>query len=354
MRKAAVAALALSATAAVVAAAFWVRPPQPPPAPAAAPFADADETAALAASNGLAWRDGPALSLRLKSGEVLSLTDHLNCGDLPCPPDLTTQYRFMGWDTRNGGYLLKVVPGTAPVMLLAFADEDPVLVDARHAPAAEGPMALPPPPPAAESDESLGEWLTDVANGRSQSEAPLIAASRGKARRDGARLVLRLDDGREFALSDDLACGQTPCPPQVFRSFDYAGASPDGRFHVVEEHWDEASAAILVDARSGATTALLGPPKFSPDGQRAIATVTDLEWSAPRRLEIWTLGGAKPGIEFSLPAKDEDDTVYEVVAWHDADHVRLRRGPWASPQRSEVMLAHDGGGWRLEAAEANN
>ena len=355
MRKLALSALALAATAAVVASAMWMRPQQPAIPPQAENWDNGeDETVALARSHGLAWRNGAALNLRLKGGEVLTLTDRLSCGDLPCPRELITQYRLLGWDARNGGYLLKVVPTTAPAMVLAFADEDPVLVDVRHAAPADSPLALPRAPPATEPDETLGAWLTDVANGRNQSEAPLIAASHGRAQRDGARLTLRLQDGRDFVLPDDLACGQVSCPPQVFRSFDYAGGSPDERFHVVEERWDEATAALLVEARSGAITPLLGTPKFSPDGRYAVATVTDLEWAAPRRLEVWSLAGAAPSMEFSLPAKDEDDTVYEIIAWTDPDHLRLRRGPWASPQRAEVMLVRDAAGWHVEATEANN
>ena len=344
--------LAIAAAVAAAGAVLWLRLSQPH-APALP--ADQDEAARLAETNGLVWRNGAALHLRLKSGQVLTLTDRVSCGDLPCPGDLATRYHYLGWNAEAAGYVLKVDPAPAAPVVLSFADEEPALVDLRHAASEAGPLPLPaPPPPVAETDPSLVAWLEDVASQRGQSEAPLIAVSAAKARREGAELSLVLQDGRQLTLSDDLACGQLPCPPQVSRAFDFAGESKDGRFLVVERHWNEATDGLLVDRRSGGVTALLGLPSFSPDGSRAVATVTDLEWSAPRRLEVWSLVGPVPELEFSLPAAEGDDTVYEADSWTDSNHLRLRRGPWGGEQRSPAMLVHDAAGWRLEAVDAGN
>ena len=328
------------------------RPPAPA-APATAEQIAREEAAALAASGGIAWRDGPELHLRLKGGELLTLADRADCGDLPCPAGLERHYRYLGWSSAAGGYRLA---GTTAAgggeVLLPWSDEPPVLTDLRHAATADQP--LPPPPPAAAADPDLAEGLRDIADGRDRSEAPRIAASGGRVRRDGPLLTLTLGDGRKLQLADDLICGQAACPPQIARSFDYSGSSPDGRFLVVEEHWDEANAALLLDGQSGTGTILLGLPKFSPDGRRAAATVSDLEWSTPRRLEIWSLAGSSPALDFAVAAKDEDDTVYEALSWTDGDHLLLRRGPWTGPAKSEVMLTHDDGGWHLQTADAGN
>lgn len=340
---------------ALVVFALWPEGESPIPPHKAA---NAEEAAALAGSKGLAWREGDTVNLRMKSGEVLALTDRVSCGDLPCPKEFLTRYRYLGWDAVNGGYRLLVTPGAEAgeesEMVLPFA-EDPVLIDARHPePPGTGPLPQPTPPPAAGNDEGLTEWLGEIASGRSQSEAARILQSKGKAKRDGMRLTLTLAAGRKLTLTDDLACGQLACPPQVFRSFTYQGASPDSKYHVVEQSSDEMTTAIFVADSDGAITDLVGLPKFSPDGTHAIAAVADLEWSAPRRLEVWLLSGASPSVAFSVAADDEDDTVYEVVGWSDNDHVRLRRGPWGDQTRNEVMLVRDKGGWHLESGEAGD
>ncbi|MTJ82741.1 MAG: hypothetical protein F8N37_17270 [Telmatospirillum sp.] len=357
MRKVALAAIAVT-TFAGIAAAWWLRhTPEPVPEPVpepASPGARSEEEA-IARTRGLVWRDGNGLNFRLKSGEILTLADRSECGDLPCPKELTIRYRFLDWNVAAGGYDLALEPSPSPRTFLPYGEDEVMLVDGRHVePAASGPVALPAPPPPAQPDQSLSEWLTDIANGRNQGEAPLIAASRQQALRDGPRLILKLAANRSMVLTDDLVCGQVACPQQVFRSFDYGGLSPDGRFHVVEEHWNEANAGLLIDVRNGAITVLLGVPKFSPDSRYAVAAVGDLEWSAPRRLEVWSLDGDTPGIEYSLPAKTQDDTVYEVIGWADGSHVKLRRGPWSSERRSPVTLSRSGRGWRLETGEGTN
>lgn len=315
---------------------------------------NAAEAAALTQSKGLAWRNGPTLNVRMKSGELLALTDRRKCGDLACPKELSAWYRYLGWDRKAGGYRLLVALGgeseKGAEMILPF-DEDAVLIDALHPDPTDRPLDQPSPPPAAANDEGLTEWLTEIAAGRRQSEAPRIAQTQGKAAREGANLALALADGRHLTLSDDLACGQVSCPPSVFRSFTFAGTSPDGRFHLVELSSDEITSGLFVSTADGAVTGTLGLPKFSPDGTRAIDSVSDLSVSAPHRLELWALKGNKPVVEYSIAAGEEDDTVYEVVGWADNDHVRLRRGPWDGQWRSEAMLVKDASGWHVEGGD---
>ena len=340
-----------------IALAVWMRPVPPPVLPEA--VAPTEEAAALTASNGLAWRDGAGLSLRLKTGEVLTLPDRASCGDVACPKGVSVRYRYLGWDVQQAGYKLALESDggiIASEVVVPFAD-DAAMIDVRHAePPINGPLPQPVPPASAHQDDGLAEWLSDIASARAKDEAPRLAKAKGKAIRDGAHLVLTLEGGRRLTLTDDLSCGQVACPTQVFRNFDYAGLSPDGRYHVIGEHWDEASAALLVSARDGTATSLLGVPSFSPDGKRAVATVTDLEWSAPRRLEVWNLSGASPVLEFSLPAAEGDDTVYEALSWADADHLHLTKSAWGREGGPimQALLAHHGDGWKIEAGEGPN
>lgn len=310
--------------------------------------------AAVSASNGLVQRHGPALTFRLKNGAAMTLTDRTRCGDLACPRSLAARYAYLGWDETAGGYRIDVAAPTAVQVVLPFA-EDATLIDAGHAPPAAGtPTPMPAPPPAFAGDAGLADWLNQTAGGRDQSEAPRIAESGGRAARSGQSLILTLGDRRQLTLTDDLACGQVVCPARVFRAFEYAGLATGGRYFAVEVHWDEGSSAVLVDGQTGAVTALPGKPVFSPDGKRAAAAVEDLELPAPNRLEVWSLTGEVPAMEFQLPARRGDDMVYKIVGWDDPDHLRLRRGPWASREPGTAMLAHDAAGWHLENGESSN
>jgi hypothetical protein len=205
-------------------------------------------------------------------------------------------------------------------------------------------------PPAVATDDSLAEWLADLTAQREQSEKPLIDARAGRVSRQQGTLTLTLGHGgspRTLTLDDDLVCGQVACPPQISRSFDYAGESPDRQFAVVQQQWNEAEEGLLIDQQGGVLVTL-SAPSFSPDGAVAVAVLSDLEAAAPRRLEVWALGDGKPSLAFSVAAPEEDDIIYELVGWVDATHLRLKRGPWGSDQRSQVMLVKDTAGWHIE------
>ena len=325
---------------AAVAGLVWLFTPPP-----------ADEVAALAASGGLAERRGPQLDLRLASGALLTLTDRQRCGDLPCPAEIAVHYRYLGWDGAAGGYRLLVsIGGSAREMVVPWSGGEAVLEDAAHA-ASGSPLAQPAVPATAPAalagvPAELTRWRAEIEAARSATEAPAMTAQRD-ATRGPAGLRLVQADGRALVLADDVICGQVACPARVFRAFEYLGSSPDGRFRVVSEHFGEGSATLLASANRGTVVELAGPPLFSPDGRRAAAGQEDLERAQPRRLEVWSLAGTRPALEFALPATAQDDTVYRPVAWEDNEHLLLRRGPWASGRRFEAMLSHDGNGWHL-------
>ena len=357
-RPAAVAAVLLCvAVAAVAAVMFWphsARVPSSPDAPepadsSAAPPAAPAESDAIEQSHGLAARKGAALELRMKSGETVILSDRARCGDLPCPAGLTVAYRYAGWDEKVAGYRLQVaLDGKTQEMVLTYGDDDPSLLDARHEAANDEPTPLPAKPAAAvQTDESLAGWLKDLTDERAETEKPALAAAAGRVARDGGRLTVTLDDKRRLVFEDDLVCGQLACPPQISRSFDFVGDSPDGHFHVVRQQWNESELSMLIDG-AGGVLAMSGLPSFSPDGKFVVSAVSDLEEAQPQRLQVWSLAGGKAGSVFALTARGEDDTVYELVGWSDADHLRLKRGPWGGDRRSPVVLVHDAAGWHLE------
>jgi hypothetical protein len=307
------------------------------------------EAAAIAASHGLVRRDGPVLSFVLATGAALALTDRLVCGDLPCPERATTRYRYTGWDAKAAGYRLQVGARLPVDMTLAWAlaGDDPVLFNANALLVRkEKAMAMPAAPPPRKIDAGLADWLANTAGARDAIEAPRIAKSAGRVSRSGSALMLALDDGRKLALTDDLACGQLVCPPEVVIGFEYHGADPSGRFHAIEEHFYETGDALLFDARSGTVTSVAGPIAFSPDGNRAVAVMNDPEPRGSHDIEIWSLAGAAPALEFSYTGDGEN--TYEVTSWDDPDHIRLTRGKWRAEPRTPVMLAHVASGWHLQ------
>lgn len=309
-----------------------------------------NEGALLAASGGLAHREGPSLALVMETGAVIVLTDRIVCGDLPCPGPVAARYRYRGWDATAGGHRILVgMPSPAPMVLPWDMPWDrPALIDADHAPPrAAGPLDQPSPPPSVAPDIGLADWLGQAESDRDAVETPHLAESGGRVARTGATLTLKLGDGRVLALTDDLVCGQLVCPPQIVQAFGYLGGSPDGRFHVVADHWYEGGLALLIDAKSGGATIVAGPPQFSPDGKRAAAGTIDPETRGPRDLEIWSLAGAVPVLEFAVKGGAGQD-LYDIVGWDDADHLRLRHGPLDAPQRVPIMLAHAADGWHLE------
>jgi len=322
-----------------------VPPPAPPPPAAATPAAEAT---AIADSHGLVARNGLGLDLRMKSGEVVTLTDRVACGDIACPPGLATAYRYEGWDEKVGGYRLSVNFGAVQPMVLTYGDDDPSLLDARHEAEGDEPTPMPAKAPAAvATDGSLAGWLKDLTDERDESEKPAIAGHPGKVARQGGTLSVTLDDKRHVLFVDDLVCGQLACPPQISRSFDYVGDSPDGRFRLVRQQWDESESGLLIDG-AGSVLAMPSLPSFSPDGKFAVSVVSDLEEAQPQRLQVWSLVDGKAVQVFAVSAKGEDDTVFDLVGWLDAGHLRLKRGSWGGDKRSPVMLVHDGAGWRLE------
>ena len=313
-------------------------------------FGGSDESRAIADSNGLVWRDSAALHLRMSTGAVLVLTDRITCGGLPCPASMASQYRYLGWDPSVGGYRIqvgqsqpvdKVLPWNVPW-------DRPSLLDAAQAPPrVSGPLIMPESPPDVAPDIGMADWLAQMAAGRDPIEGPRLAASGGHAARKGPTLSFQLQSGQTLTLADDMQCGQLVCPPEIERSFEYLGGSADGRYQAVADHWYDGGDALLIDGQSGTVIALAGQPVFAPDGKRLAASMTDPETPGAHALEVWSLNGDAPSLDFAVKA-DTGQDAFDIVGWGDPNHLKLKRGAWDGRQRTPVMLAHDGASWHLE------
>jgi len=208
-----------------------------------------EEKTAIAASNGLVKRDKDGLKLALDGGAALNLADLQRCGDVACPPRLARTVRYKGWDDALGGYRLTL---DGRDLLLPFGTEAQ-LQDPAHADLpASGSMELPSPqPPRSAADDSVTQWLQEIAQGRDNDEAKTIDATKGKAERKGPDLILTLDDGKRLVVSDQLACGQAACPAPLFRAYAFAGMASDGHHYLIEERQDEAVTLLHVSLTDG-------------------------------------------------------------------------------------------------------
>jgi hypothetical protein len=309
-----------------------------------------DEDRALDASQGLAWRDGPALHFRMATGAILILTDRIRCGDVACPAAMAARYRYLGWNDTVGGYHIRLTQAHDADKILPWNVpwDRPTLLDAAQAPPRrKGPLAMPKPPPDVAPDIGMVDWLAQMAAGRDPIEGPRLAGSGGHVTRDGSALSFKLGTGRTLALVDDMQCGQLVCPPEIERSFEYLGGSADGRYQAVADHWYDGGDALLVDSRSGAIVTLAGSPVFAPGGKRLAASMSDPEASGPNALEVWSLGGDGPSLDFAVKA-DATQDAFDIVGWGDANHLKLKRGAWDDRDRPTIMLAHDGDTWHLQ------
>jgi hypothetical protein len=266
---------------------------------------------------------------------------------------MASQYRYLGWDRTAGGYKIqvgqsqpvdKVLPWNVPW-------DRPSLLDASQAPPrANGPLAMPEPPPDVAPDIGMADWIAQMAAGRDPIEGPRLAGSSGDVVRKGSALAVKLKNGQVFTLTDDMQCGQLVCPPEIQRSFEYLGGSSNRRYQAVADHWYDGGDALLIDIQSGAVVALAGQPVFAPDGKRLAASMTDPETPGPHALEVWSLSGDAPSLDFAVKA-DAGQDAFDIVGWGDPNHLKLRKGAWDARHRVPVMLAHDGASWHLEGGD---
>ena len=317
-------------------------------APPAAPPASSNDAAALATSGGLAWRQNNVLFLRLKTGEILSLTDRIMCGDFPCPPFLVNRYRYLGWNEKLVGYRLMLSDDRPHEVFLPF-EGDPAFLDPEHTePPEESPISQPTSPPEVIRDHSLEEWAAHITVSRNQTESPHLSSDK-RVTREGDQLNLSLDNNRHFILIDDLVCNQAVCPTQ--QNFELVGSSPDGRYRLVNQHTNESTATLLINVSTGNVTPLLNIPLFSPDGKWAVSVATDFEQTAPHRLEIFSLIDEKPTLTFFVSANDKDTTAYELGMWQDNQHLTLYRHDWKKTQHIPVILAYNNSAWHFKKTQ---
>jgi hypothetical protein len=153
----------------------------------------------------------------------------------------------------------------------------------------------------AQTDAQYAPWGSDIAIenrpccesiGRArEQEAAVLAATDGRANRQGRILRLRLEGGRTLRIVD---CADTSvCDIENVRVHRLAGWWPSRGYYVIAVDGYAEQKAYLVRAQDGLLLRTLAPPILSPHERYAIATDL-LMPRGPGSTEVLDMGGDPP------------------------------------------------------------
>lgn len=144
-----------------------------------------------------------------------------------------------------------------------------------------------------------------------------LAATGVTAERRGDTLVIPVAGPEPVRLVNADAGG----PENVFYS--YRDHLTDAGYHVVDVHYWEGSAHILVDDSTGQQTRVPGPPVVSPDGHRlVVASAAGVAGYSPNELQVWRV--TPDGLELEWEVQPDDWGAADP-RWTDARTVRFQR-----------------------------
>lgn len=180
-------------------------------------------------------------------------------------------------------------------------------------PAAEEPPSA---EPVTEVDrESLCAEVHNVYECSRVVETHLLGRGAPGVTRSGDTLTIALEDGSAKTLVDH---GQRA--DVVYYTYD--GRLDAAGYHVVQVHYYEGGAHLLVDASTGEETRIAGPPVASPDGTRlAIASYGGVAGYAPNLLRIRRVEPDALPVEW----EHEGDWGADSPRWLDPATLRFTR-----------------------------
>ena len=179
----------------------------------------------------------------------------------------------------------------------------------------------------------------DTSTWTDSAEADAIAASAGRVRREGPLLEVRLPGGKSVRLRNTT--GTVDASRYV-----YLGELAPLGSHVIGVLPEEIPPLhmLLLDERSGDTTAVTGVPVISPDHKRFL--VVPHEVSATNDVEIWSVASGVPRFEWGTG--DEERPI--DGAWKDDSTVTYRVVSAAGGLKTDTSLTElpfRGGGWQI-------
>ncbi|HEV2150444.1 MAG TPA: hypothetical protein VGR37_23795 [Longimicrobiaceae bacterium] len=215
------------------------------------------------------------------------------------------------------------------------------------APASAPVSPAPAPPPAASPapvpDPYRPCWnRPDTEACVARTEQRLLAATAGRVRREGDRLLFQGTGRANLPLEDDRTEGARTVLHR------YAGWIPEIGHHLVQLSFYEGGGWLLVDGETTNQVQVLGPPVVAPDRSRFAATSVDLEAGYdPNGIQVWSMAQGFPRLEWGVDGGSTWGA--SDAAWIDANTVEFTRhvNTTGDPEqtrtiRTRLVLGEDG------------
>lgn len=242
----------------------------------------------------------------------------------------------------------------APILAIVVTTLTLACGDVRRESRRTTPVAAPEPLPSMLSSSAVAPFCSDT------SETTAIRCGEGAVNRHGDTLVIALSGIGAVKRVNDTTDGES------YVRYQYAGRMGGGSgtpaYHILDVGHYESAGVELVNAASGDSVFIGGPPILSPDGSRFATTSENAEsCEATNQLDIWRITGDKPVREFELPPFDctrAHSWWPSDITWHAQDTVTFLRNslPVDAARRARgesdttrAVLVHRAAGWSLES-----
>jgi hypothetical protein len=180
-------------------------------------------------------------------------------------------------------------------------------------------------------------------------EPAVIAASGGRAKREGATLTLNMSQGPAVALTNDEA-GCEPPNADREKCYDYTLLAdlPTRHAFFVAQSYDEGGRVVMFDDRTGKRSDFTELPRFSPDDALLLVISNDEESDAGL-IQLWSRDGDTVKKLWEVPDTVGAEQV-DFVSWTD-DGIRLdlsfAQGDDKEVIHRKAILANGKSGWAL-------
>jgi hypothetical protein len=185
-------------------------------------------------------------------------------------------------------------------------------------------------------------------------EPGVIAASHGRARRDGADLVLKIAHAQPVTLTGD----HSGCEPPKFDtgkcfSFTLVADLPSRHAYIVADSYYESGNAELIDDRTGTRTMFAKIPRLSPAGDLLLVFSNSEAEDDGGLIQLWKRQGGRVAKEWEISQAEAKRVGYyetALIGWlHDGVQLDLTNPEMNGKPETHhpATLARSKSGWQL-------